>query len=362
MDHVEAEGDTLQEAIAKALNLLGVEREQADIEILAEARKGVLGIGARKARVRASLRPLDAADEGREPGDRRRAEPQVPLELIEAAGQKGKQALEEILRLMGVEVAVEIGRGESPEEVLLSVQGDTAGLLTSRGGQTLGALRYLLSRIVAETRRGVRLDIDTEGFRDRRKKGLEDMALRLGEKAKRQRTSMTVEPLSEADRRIVEEVLRDDPWLTTKTLGAGNFRRMLINPEGDRKRKDEPKPQPAGRPESRGSREPREPREPRGPREPRDSRGSREPRGPRGPRGPRESRESRESREPRGPMEPGDSRESSEPGESRDSRESRGARESREPGEFRESRDSGESREPDEFSDSGESTESREKK
>ena len=67
---------------------------------------------------------------------------------------------------------------------------------------------------------------------------LEDMALRLGEKAKRQRKTVTVEALSAADRRIIHAALQDDPWVSTKSLGQGSYRRLLIIPEGDRKKKD----------------------------------------------------------------------------------------------------------------------------
>ena len=65
------------------------------------------------------------------------------------------------------------------------------------------------------------------------------MALRLGEKAKRQRKTVTVEALSAADRRIIHAALQDDPWVTTKSLGQGSYRRLLIIPEGDRKKKGE---------------------------------------------------------------------------------------------------------------------------
>src|SRR5205814_1489958 len=103
MDHVEAEGDTLEEAIAKALKILGVDRDAAAIEILSPPRKGLLGIGAKKARVRAALKGPGAEDEGeaeargaREPRQRM-ADPAD----VAAAEKKARAALAEILRLMG---------------------------------------------------------------------------------------------------------------------------------------------------------------------------------------------------------------------------------------------------------------------
>jgi len=160
---------------------------------------------------------------------------------VAAAEKKGREALAEILRLMELDATVEAKRGDSAEEVVLEIRGDTGGVFGERKGQLLDALHYVLTRIVAETRRGVQLEIDAEGYLDQRRKGLEDMALRLGEKAKRQRKAVTVDPLSPADRRIVHAALEDDPWLTTKSVGTGAYRRMLIIPEGDRKRKEEQK-------------------------------------------------------------------------------------------------------------------------
>ena len=154
---------------------------------------------------------------------------------------------------MGVNAVVAVKPGDTPAEVILEVQGDTGGLLVGGRGQALEALQYLLTRAVRETRgqKGVQLEVDAENYRDRRRKGLQDMALSLGEKAKRQRKTVTVDPLNAADRRVVEAALQDDPWLTTRSLGAGAYRRLLIIPEGDRKRKDDAKPEPSGKPESK---------------------------------------------------------------------------------------------------------------
>ena len=78
------------------------------------------------------------------------------------------------------------------------------------------------------------------------------MALRLGEKAKRQRKTVTVDALSAADRRIIHAALQDDPWVSTKSLGQGSYRRLLIIPEGDRrKREDESRRQEKQRRQSR---------------------------------------------------------------------------------------------------------------
>lgn len=254
MEYVEAEGNTIDEAIKNALKTLGVERDKVTVDILAEGKRGILGIGAKKARVRASLRKSLFAEEEQKRGEQHPAQEERPSrDKIAAIGQKGKEVLGEILTLMGVNAAVEIKSGETEVEIILNIQGDSGGLLIGRRGQTLDALQYLLTRIVSERQgEGPQLIVDTENYGERRRKSLEDMALRLGEKAKRQRKSVTVDALSAADRRVIHRALQDDPWLTTKSLGRGAYRRLLIIPEGDRKKRDEEKPQPSGKQESKG--------------------------------------------------------------------------------------------------------------
>lgn len=253
MEYVETEGETIDDAIENALKILGVERDRITVEILDHGKKGILGIGSKNARVRASLRKAvllekeEILEEKPAPaGQKISAEERVAL------GQKAKEVLAEILRLVGVEAAIELKPGETEEEIIVDVRGDHGGLLIGRKGQTLEALQYLLTRIVGEKQgnEGPQLVVDTENYRERRRKKLEDMALRLGEKAKRQRQTVSIDALSAADRRIVQLALQDDPWLTTRSLGKGAYRRLLIIPEGDRRMKDvkdQEKRQPSGK-------------------------------------------------------------------------------------------------------------------
>ena len=241
MDHVEIEGDTIEKAIENALKLLGVEREKITVDILSEGKKGILGFGSQKARILATLRKsaIDLRASESEPAP---VEEQ-PLVAAEAAamGQKAKEVLAEILNLMGISAEVELRVGEKTDETVVEIRTENSGLLIGRKGQTLEALQYLVSRIAGERggMEGPHIVVDIENYRQRRRKALEDMALRLGEKAKRQRKTVTVDALSAADRRIIHAALQDDPWVTTKSLGQGSYRRLLIIPEGDRRRKEE---------------------------------------------------------------------------------------------------------------------------
>ena len=238
MDTIETEGDTIDQAIEKALKLLGVERDRISVDILSEGKKGILGFGAQKARIRASLRK-PSFDISATPVSH--AEIQVTEVDTSAVAKKGQAALADILRLMGVPATVETKAGPTRDEIVLEIRAENSGLLIGRKGQTLEALQYLVTRISGERAGGEapHIVVDVENYRDRRRKSLEDMALRLGEKAKRQRKTVTVDALSAADRRIIHAALQDDPWVTTRSLGQGSYRRLLIIPEGDRKKKEE---------------------------------------------------------------------------------------------------------------------------
>jgi spoIIIJ-associated protein len=244
MDFVESEGDTIDEAIDSALKTLGAGRDKVTVDILAEGRKGIFGFGAQKARVRATLRkPALAPARPEKPEDGLPAA--TPAELA-ATAEKAQTALGEILRLMGISATVQTKPGETSDEIVLDVRSDNNALLIGRKGQTLEALEYLVIRITGE-RPGsdaAHIVVDVENYRERRRKSLQDLALRMGEKAKRQRKTMTVDALSAADRRIIHAALQDDPWVTTRSLGQGSYRRLLIIPEGDRRRKEEANPAP----------------------------------------------------------------------------------------------------------------------
>jgi spoIIIJ-associated protein len=249
MDFVESEGDTIDNAIENALKSLGVDRDKVTVDILSEGRKGIFGFGAQKAKIRATLRKPALVQAPPIPDDRSEPRPAVVSAAeVAATAEKAKTALVEILRLMGINATVETKAGETSDEIVLDVRADNNALLIGRKGQTLEALEYLVIRITGERpgSEAAHIVVDVENYRERRRRSLQDLALRMGEKAKRQRKTVTVDALSAADRRIIHAALQDDPWVTTRSLGQGSYRRLLIIPEGDRKKKDDATP-PAAR-------------------------------------------------------------------------------------------------------------------
>jgi spoIIIJ-associated protein len=240
MDFVDAEGDTIDAAIENALKLLGVARDKITVEVISEGRKGILGFGSQKAKIHAALRRPTMTLDATTVMPAAAVSTEMAADAI-AVAEKAHTALAEILNLMGLRASVEERRAQSADEIILEIKAENSGLLIGRKGQTLEALQYLVTRIAGERlgSEGPHIVVDVENYRERKRRSLEDMALRLGEKAKRQRKTVTVDALSAADRRVIHAVLQDDPWVTTKSLGQGSYRRLLIIPEGDRKKKEE---------------------------------------------------------------------------------------------------------------------------
>jgi spoIIIJ-associated protein len=260
MKSVEAEGRSIDDAIERALQHLGVSRDKVDIEILSNSPRGLFGLGGQRAKVRATLRRPLAFDAPSDGGPRptaalplpapaaavprrqsarpqqsaapRAATPAPPAspEPFDGAGvERARTVLGEIVRLMGSDATVGVAR--DPEGVRLVITGDRSGALIGRRGQTLDALEYVLNRIMANDEESSgRLLVDLEGYRLRRQQGLEELVHRVAERVRRRGKPATLNPMSPRDRRIVHMALQGDPTLTTRSVGTGFYRKVVIVP------------------------------------------------------------------------------------------------------------------------------------
>jgi spoIIIJ-associated protein len=203
MEPVEAEGNSIDEAIENALRMLGVTRDRVEVQILSNSARGLFGIGGHKARVRAALRaPIDSdvltAVERPEPEPAKlppRAAPAPPMpaptsKVVEGAAQ----TLQEIVNLMEVPATVNTRQEEG--QVVLELTGDSSGVLIGRRGQMLDALEYLLNRVVARVDASAHIVVDSQDYRARRRRSLEDLARRVGEQAKKRRKAVSLNPMS----------------------------------------------------------------------------------------------------------------------------------------------------------------------
>ncbi len=233
MKSIEIEGKTTEEAISKACEMLQATRENLEIEILAESSSGFLGLGAKKAQIRATLKEIKPPSPGQEAVPAPVAAPApvaTPAPSGKPAPEMAKDTLQEILRLLGMETEVELK--EEAERTLLVIRGDGSGLLIGRKGQTLDALEYLINKIVhkdAEDKK--RIVVDTENYRSRREESLVGLAHRLAEKAKKLGRPVTISPMNAHDRRIIHLALQEDKSLRTRSTGTGLYRKVVITPE-----------------------------------------------------------------------------------------------------------------------------------
>ena len=222
MKSVETEAKTTEEAIHKACQELGVSREDLEVEVLSNGSSGFLGLGAKNAKIRATVNEESAPPSSEVRSPRAISDPQ--------AAETAKKTLQDLLRLLEMDATVDLK--EDPERILLNIKGDGSGLLIGRKGQTLDAIEYLINKIVhkdAEDKK--RIVVDTENYRLRREDSLVQLAQRLAEKAKRMGRPVTISPMSAHDRRIIHLALQDDKTLRTWSTGSGLYRKVIISPE-----------------------------------------------------------------------------------------------------------------------------------
>lgn len=216
MEPLEFEGRTTEEAIENACRELNLSKEEMQIEVIEPGSAGIFGlVGGRKAKIRVTLLKAGAEEE-----------PSLEIEGMTLA----RETLENILARIPVETVVSAQRVDG--QIALDIEGDKSGLLIGRNGRTLDALQFIVNKIVNKTLdRKVRVVVDSENYRSRRKESLIQMALKMGGKAKKIKKPVTTNPLNPHDRRIVHLTLKEDEDLDTKSRGEGLMKKVVIIPK-----------------------------------------------------------------------------------------------------------------------------------
>lgn len=291
MESVEAEGRTANEATEKALQELGLRRDQVDVEVLSEGKPRLLGFRGEPARVRVTPKPAPApraarapvsepvdeeedfeddedadeeSDDEEDEGDDLEDEDEEydedeededeesapPAELTRRSAavvavpapdasevEIAVSVLENLVQLMGLEATVTprepetAGDGLGMIESVLDVEGDDLGILIGRRGQTLMSLQYVLNLILSKkTGRRVAYGVDVDGYRRRREEALVSLAKRTASRVRGTGRSVTLEPMPPNERRIVHMALADDPAVLTVSIGEGEARKVAITP------------------------------------------------------------------------------------------------------------------------------------
>ncbi len=248
METYEFEGKTTEEAIENASRELDLPVEELRIDIIEPGSAGIFGlVGSKKAKIKVTVKKevtaevsTGAAKEVSTEGSRdavTEASAEVSAEVspdVAADDEIGlalaKETLENILALIPVETSVIADQGDG--NIALNIEGDKSGLLIGRKGKTLDALQFIVNRIVNKTLdRRTRVVVDSENYRQRRRDSLTQMALRMGDKAKRIGKPVTTNPLNPRERRIIHLALKEDGRLNTKSKGEGLLKKVVIFPK-----------------------------------------------------------------------------------------------------------------------------------
>lgn len=200
---VEKSGKTIDEAVNAALSELGTTKENVEIEVVNEGKRGILGIGAEEATVRVKME-------------------ETPL-------QKAEKYVKSVMESFGIEV--EIKSSYEDETVNIEIVGDSVevGKVIGRRGDTLDALQYLTSLVVNKGEENyIRVTIDTENYRGKREETLIKLAKRMAGMVARSKKSVTLEPMNPNERRIIHSALQNYRNVTTYSTGKDPNRCIVI--------------------------------------------------------------------------------------------------------------------------------------
>lgn len=205
MEMITVTAKTVDDAIIQASMQLGVSSDRIQYEIVEKGSTGLLGglFGSKPAIIRAKR--------------------------VETIDEKAADFLTSVFDAMGIRVIVEIKLNEEEKEMEINLTGEEMGILIGKRGQTLDSLQYLVSLVVNKESEGyLRVKLDTENYRERRKETLETLAKNIAYKVKRTRRSVSLEPMNPYERRIIHSALQSDKYVYTRSEGEEPFRHVVI--------------------------------------------------------------------------------------------------------------------------------------
>lgn len=195
---------TVEEAVAEALEKLGITRERLEFEIIEKESKGVFKWFAKPAKIRARKKELT---------------------VQEAA----EQFLQRVFQTMKLQAQLEIQYDTTEQTVEINIVGDDMGVLIGKRGQTLDSLQYLTSLVVNKNREGyLKVKLDTENYRERRKETLENLAKNIAMKVKKTHKSVALEPMNPYERRVIHSALQNDKFVETHSEGEDPYRKVVV--------------------------------------------------------------------------------------------------------------------------------------
>ena len=290
MDEIRSTGKTVDDALTEALIQLGTTSDQVEYDVIEKGSAGFLGIGSKPAVIvvrrkkkeeaadlslekenpvskvpeektekkeaaskvseekaekkvttskvseekaekkESSSKAQEEKAEKKEAASLAKAEKEVTPLDGKAMEQKVDSFLKELFRAMEMKVDIQYQIDEANRTVGIDLSGDEMGILIGKRGQTLDSLQYLISLVVnKDEQEYVRIKLDTENYRKRRRATLENLAKNIAYKVKRERKPVTLEPMNPYERRIIHSALQNDRYVETHSEGSEPYRRVVVS-------------------------------------------------------------------------------------------------------------------------------------
>ena len=287
MEFREFSGKTVDDAIIEAATSLGIASSELEIEIVNKGASGFLGLGSKPAGIKAKPKQevKDEIDEilatAKKPGtkakrntpkpaassdsapkaekvddkpvkndyksdkkdDFKKAESEnkdydkkeeftEPAEIDDSIIDETRTYLEQLFKAMDMEATIDISLDKMTRTMNIDVEGPEMGIIIGKRGQTLDSLQYLISLFVnRKCDTYLRIKLDTENYRERRRETLENLAKNIAYKVKKSRRSFTLEPMNPYERRIIHSTLQNDKFVATRSEGEEPNRRVVVYPK-----------------------------------------------------------------------------------------------------------------------------------
>ena len=203
-DYVEISAKTVEDAVTEALIKLQTTSDKLEYEVIEAGSTGILGFIGKKPAIIKARKKFDLVD-------------------------YTNDFLNDMFKAMGIEVKSDINYDAEARNMDISFSGDEMGILIGKRGQTLDSLQYIISLVVnKESEAYVRVKVDTENYRERRKETLETLAKNIAYKVKRTRRSVALEPMNPYERRIIHSALQYDKYVDTHSEGEEPYRKVVV--------------------------------------------------------------------------------------------------------------------------------------
>lgn len=259
MDYIQVSAKTVEDAILEAAMKLATTREHLEWEVIDKGSNGFLGFGARDAVIKAralteeEIEKAETAEVKEEPVvevkkeikkevkkevkpeiKKETAEQKPEAEVVKKAVAPGKEIsaeefLKDVFKAMNMTVDIQVTENKEEHTMDIELSGEEMGVLIGKRGQTLDSLQYLVSLVVNKySEEYIRVKIDTENYRERRKETLENLARNIAYKVKRTRKTVALEPMNPYERRVIHSALQNDRYVTTHSEGEEPYRRVVV--------------------------------------------------------------------------------------------------------------------------------------